>query len=543
MAEITLTADQETAITSINNMVITACPGSGKTTVIVEKIRKTIPLLKDYQGIIAVSFTVKASKELSQRSKRGALKTKSSFFGTIDHFCLSEIVFPFLSHLYAEKPLNLECKLYTELDSTETIGLPVLSETDTNLSTSDYSKYEQNFIQLYQKGIILLESVGVLACHIIESCLACQRYIRSKYKAVFIDEYQDSSEPQHKLFLSLLDLGLISTAVGDIQQSIYAWRGGNAEYIQELINMDDVFEHHIVDINHRCHPSITNYANRLFSPDSSLVNTTDIKIYRRCIEGTQIDVVETLNDWIPKIVKSLSLESLSDVAILVRNNSSLRFIQDYLTLPFRVYVEDPLLAINTGITRLFSALLSYRLNENTLINDVIESTGLVAQKNIVLRNKVRNLTKSLREIPEKDIQNFLCAIAKLAFEKKPTVTEAEALNRIMNDPHCLKQYRVHDESELQVMTLHKAKGLEFEAVIHLDLYEWVFPYRQFSSDFNNPIYPSWKQELNLHYVGITRAKSYCLLLYSTQRINKTDQIKSGSPSAFLTIPGLDKLYK
>ena len=91
------TPDQKAAIESRANMVITACPGSGKTSVIVEKIRREVTILKSYQGIIGITFTVKASKELKERSKRDGLDTKASFFGTIDHFCLTEFVFPFIA--------------------------------------------------------------------------------------------------------------------------------------------------------------------------------------------------------------------------------------------------------------------------------------------------------------------------------------------------------------------------------------------------------------------------------------------------------------
>ncbi len=63
------------------------------------------------------------------------------------------------------------------------------------------------------------------------------------------------------------------------------------------------------------------------------------------------------------------------------------------------------------------------------------------------------------------------------------------------------------------------KGLEFEIVIHLDLYDWVFPYRGYTGNFNEESYLSWDQDLNLHYAGITRAKSVYVLVHSTRRLN------------------------
>ena len=93
------------------------------------------------------------------------------------------------------------------------------------------------------------------------------------------------------------------------------------------------------------------------------------------------------------------------------------------------------------------------------------------------------------------------------------------------------------------MTLHKSKGLEFEIVIHLDLYEWIFPYREFSTDWDNPIYPSYQQDLNLHFVGITRAKKACYLIHSDRRLNNASENKQGAPSNFLYKNGIDGLFR
>lgn len=69
------TKEQADVISADGNMVITACPGSGKTTVIVEKIRNEIDGLNEFQGVIGITFTVKASKELRKRCKAGAFNT------------------------------------------------------------------------------------------------------------------------------------------------------------------------------------------------------------------------------------------------------------------------------------------------------------------------------------------------------------------------------------------------------------------------------------------------------------------------------------
>ena len=96
------------------------------------------------------------------------------------------------------------------------------------------------------------------------------------------------------------------------------------------------------------------------------------------------------------------------------------------------------------------------------------------------------------------------------------------------------------------MTLHKSKGLEYDFVFHLDLYEWIFPSKELTrpNDFNSVKFSNWTQDLNLHYVGITRARKGCCLVSSTKRTNSDGVIKNGKDSEFLWKDKIDELrYK
>ena len=543
MAGFDFTPDQKAAIESQANMVITACPGSGKTSVVVEKIRREVANLKSYQGIIGITFTVKASKELKQRCKRDGLDTRASFFGTIDHFCLAEFIFPFIARLYGSTPNSLECKSYNDLSDEFIAKMPVLSETGNELKTENYEMYEDVFQSLYQSGIILLESLGIMAVHVLKNSQACRKYIKSKYTSLYIDEYQDSSQPQHQLFLELLELGLSAVAVGDVKQSIYAWRGSDPRYIKDLIEKPDVFEHHIVNINHRCHTSITNYSNRLFDENSLLLPTQEIRVYQWVLNGTQSNVTERLNECINKLLTDKIVSSFSDVAILVRNNNSLEFLKNGLNMPFRIFNDDPLSLINSDVSKIMGCLLVYFYDQKALMTDTIE---LVSQYRSITPSEIapiRNIIKKIRSCNNVNYKESIIDITYQLLNKEIKNTEITALERIIADPNLLKQYQPTNDSEVQIMTLHKSKGLEFDVVFHLDLYDWVFPRREFIQGCYNEVFSSWEQDLNLHFVGITRAKKYCVLVSSTQRINSNGETKNGEKSQFMTLDGLSGLYK
>jgi DNA helicase-2/ATP-dependent DNA helicase PcrA len=542
MAYFEFTPDQKAAIESKANMVITACPGSGKTSVIVEKIRREVTTLKPFQGIIGITFTLKASKELKHRCKRDGLDAKASFFGTIDHFCLAEFILPFISKLYGPTTNSLECKTYTYLSNEFKVCLPDLCIVGNELKTEHYQIYESVFRSLHQSGIILLESLGIIAVHILKNSEACRKYIKSRYTSLYIDEYQDSSQPQHQLFLALLELGLTAVAVGDVRQSIYAWRGSDPKYIRDLIEKPDVFEHYIVNINHRCHPSITNYSNRLFDNISPLLPTHEIRVYHWMINGTQRNIVDHLNTSIKKLLNDGIVSSLSEIAILVRYNNSIEFIKDGLNVPFRIFNDDPLSLINSRASKVMSNLLAYYFDHKTLINDIIELVSQYRSLTHSQRLSARSVIKKIGGCDNRTIKQAIINATNELLNEEATEPEVSTLECILNDQSLLKQYKPTDENEVQVMTLHKSKGLEFNVVFHLDLYDWIFPKREFIQGYYEEVFSSWEQDLNLHYVGITRAKEYCILISSTQRINSYNEIKNGTKSQFMNLDGLIGLY-
>ena len=153
MASFEFTPDQEAAITSIANMVITACPGSGKPTVVAEKIRNEVKNLPDYKGVIGITFTVKASKELKVRCKKDACDVKASFFGTIDHFCLSEIIYPFGTRLIGNTPRSVECKLFDEIPQAIKDQVPTISGYSGELNSDLYRVFEDDIKTLYEKPL------------------------------------------------------------------------------------------------------------------------------------------------------------------------------------------------------------------------------------------------------------------------------------------------------------------------------------------------------------------------------------------------------
>lgn len=533
------TDEQQDAIDYNESMVITACPGSGKTTVMKEKIRQITNSLPNHKGVIAITFTQKASQELKTRCQYNSHDTKQSFFGTIDSFCLTEIILPFISRIWGSSA--------TDISIVKKIPHEYLSFFSRiyNIPTIDDIIQDDGFRNLFESGILWMKSFASLSTYILRESQSACRYIKSKYSHIFVDEYQDSSEPQHQLFLEIKNLGLITTVVGDIWQSIYEFRGGNSRLLEELIRDSDNFRHFEITINHRCHPSIINYASRLLNYNHTLTeyDPNNIKVYRKNISGNVYNAAAVISSWVTHLLANGHATHSSDIAILSRKKESIKLLASNLSIPYRIHIDNKLDKISSKCSDLYIDLLYYRFNSTTTIQDIIDKhfdrNNLTIIKLSTLRNKIKSLRKENISI-EETIDNFreLATILHIL----NTEVEDNALQEIIEDQNSINQFKPLNQNEIQLMTLHKSKGLEFNIVFHIDMEEWTFPYRTMGETWDDIIYPTLSQDINLHYVGITRAKNLCFLIKLEYRQNSKGEFKRSSPSYFLTLPQLEGLY-
>ena len=173
------TNEQKAILNYNGNTVVTANPGSGKTYTVVEKIGKVLHDLPSYKGIIAISFTNKASDELKKRCKRKGINAKSSFFGTIDKFYISEIIIPFASHLTHVMPE------YQVVESTETEK----HYSELGMITENVTKEQGALLkEALCKGKIFLNISGEMAWYIMCNVPGVRKYMQSRYSHVFMED-------------------------------------------------------------------------------------------------------------------------------------------------------------------------------------------------------------------------------------------------------------------------------------------------------------------------------------------------------------------
>ena len=535
---ITPTDEQQAVIDYPSSLVVIARPGSGKTFVLSDKIRTILPALSSHQGAIAISYTNKASDELKRRSRRDGIDVKSSFFGTIDRFCDNEIIMPFLPHLWGRPGQDISIVRIRDLseDAQEQFASIKANQVNSEVLQEHLETVKSYFL----RGQLLLETNGALALYVVSNSGACRTYIQSRYTHVFIDEYQDSGQEQHELFLELRKLGLTAIAVGDANQSIFGFSGKSPEYLFALAANDE-FRSFSISYNHRCHPSIINYSLRLLDKHSEKIRSDNTRVYMAHRPGTVSEIARWIGRELPKICGIFDVASYADIGILVRSVRTGIIVDQVLAVQHRFFNATPLEEDFSLWAKLFARLLTYHFDDRLTAQEIINEFGsnrLNSQEIRTCRRHIKGL--SVPDLPS--IDEFV-DVARFLLPNAESERAVELLSQTLRDDDCLLLFQPAKDDEVQVMTLHKAKGMEFDVVFHLDLYEWVLPAKRPGpgNDWDNSSYSNWEQDLNLHYVGVTRARKCCILCSSTKRINSSGKERNGAPSEFLSLNGVSQL--
>lgn len=538
---------QKNIIDSPGNTVVFASPGSGKTFVMSEKIKKVLndDEMRDYQGVIAISYTRKASINLKHRSLVDGVKSKNSYFGTIDSFCLTQIILPFGNYVFGHPCQDIVPIAIEDIPQKWKVEFDWIKD-----NHPDYKDINEltwsNIKQLFYEGYVLIPMLELIALHIVCMCLACRAFIASRYRYIFIDEYQDADNYTDGLFREFLTLGLYGFVVGDVNQSIFKSFHKDSRYLR-CLQQDSAFVSFELSENHRCSIPIINYSNRLLDENSVVIPTEKDGIYLLCIAGAEKRVADVLSQYIPRLCTPQSAINKSEIAILVANNRTLKLMDEALTIPHRVLETTALDKDMNLRSRLYAQLLQFYYNTKMPFLQVVEDYIDYGMLSLNQRKKLLELETNIRTIDNDNmvkLKPLFVAIADILLPHVQDGLPTTKLESVLSDDISLNTYKPLSNDEIVIMTLHKSKGLEFDIVFHMNMNEWELPLQKIeNNDFDKPIYYDWEQSLNLHYVGVTRAKKQCYLITTSLRTNSKGRTKKGRPSKFLQMNNLPQLRK
>lgn len=520
--------EQARVIAYDGSAVVSAKPGSGKTFTMTRMIANAARELASYQGVIAISYTRKASDELKGRCASLGVISSNSFFGTIDGFCLGMIVQQFAAHVVGRK---IELKV---VDNGHLASGSSLKEC--------WAKRDEDRWALVREalsaGELPVSALSEVAYCMVKHVPAVRDFLRARYTAVFIDEYQDCGLAQHMLFRELVELGIRGVAFGDMDQAIFAYDGRSAAFLGELIEASE-FRTFSITQNRRCHKSIVDYSLTLLSGVAPVSPCGDKRVFVVDVAGDESGISAAICSRIDAIGERFAAAGRNEFALIARSNKTLERFEELLDIPTKRFLSTKLDQGFSKSRTFFRELLTF-LYSDGYVGDFIEryiSPELHHRDSL----ESRDLLQSLVDAPDNSWGRHwdaFCRLEDLCLDRADDLNARVDLGEVLSDVSLLRGgFRPAGKDEVNLLTYHKSKGLEFDVVFCLDCYEYIMPpYRH-----ERQSYDAYRESLNMHYVGLTRARKACYILLANLRHNANGGLQDAIPSEFLQRSGLREL--
>lgn len=567
---------------------VLAGPGSGKTTVITHRIKNLIEKAEVRpENILVVTFTKAAAISMQKRFStlmnggKGQLVT----FGTF-HSVFYKIL---------RKSRRYEAtEILSERQKTdyirEIIGRYGISSNDISelsqniindignikgnmLNAQEYEPScckKEDFIKVYNAYNLELKKDGKMDFDdILRECylLLCENHTileqwRELYKYILIDEFQDINRIQMNI-IELLASPLNNIfVVGDDDQSIYGFRGARPEIMIEFKDYYPEAELIVLDVNYRSTQSIINVAGRVIENNKTRLDKCahanndkdfqpDIRKFRNQVEELKF-VVSKIKEYENQGI------SLSEMAILVRNNSQIQEISSFLknrkieaesgkhrSNIYNGMVAKDILSYVRGALKFdgtyFNEDLIYVLNkpQRYISRQVVLSVNMniSAVRRIYSKNNIDSFLfhiEMIRKLPPQAALSYIrkgagyeeylrlyaiennIPMSGLLKQLEQLVQECSKFNTLEQWINSIDSAQNSEgqnfgkkssgeggtNNRINIMTMHGSKGLEFKAVFIVDANQGIIPTSKALRERD------FEEERRLFYVAMTRAIDY-----------------------------------
>ena len=578
------TKQKESVVNYGGPTVILAGAGSGKTRVLVSKV---IYLIKEKNispaSIVMMTFTNKAAAEMKERISRqlGGM-VKLGYIGTYHSFCVRV-----LRIFWEPAGLDRNFIIYDD-DDQKSLIKQIIQEKKLEKKTPGYflyyislaknqmirpEKFLENFkfhqsalvadvYYHYQKRLeknrgVDFDDLLIKAVYLLQKKDDVLDYYHNKYKYFLVDEFQDTNYVQYLLTKLLAERSKNITVVGDFSQSIYSWRGADITNLKKFESDFKGTKTFYLEENYRSTQNILDFAFNVISKNSThpiLHLFTDNKKGEEVVlyqaDNEQAEAVYAAEE-IVRLNNGASLSDPPTFAILYRTNAQSRVLEE-------VFLHYGIPYILVGGTRFYErkeikdilAYLKLLINPNESVSlERIKKLGKRRfEKFKVFYEEMKDKleTVSTEEIMEKlfnkvNYLEFYDTEDEEDFGRLENIKELKSV--ALNFPKLMdfleqvalveSEYSEHEKktkgsSQLVLMTLHQAKGLEFDHVFIVGVEEGLLPHsRSIDDQFQ------LEEERRLFYVGITRAKKSLYITNTRKRFIFGSQGYS-TPSRFIS---------
>lgn len=606
---------KEAVVNTDGPMLILAGAGSGKTKVLTTKVAYLIEEKNiDPNNILAITFTNKAAKEMKERIFK--LEGNSAFYIQISTF-----------HSFGLKILKENCELlgyeknFTILDSDDSLSIIKKIMKELNIDANKYNPkaiknvisnnkneiidpekyslyvntdFDEITLEVYRKyekslkinNAVDFDDLLILPLKLFNNNPGVLQKYQEKYKYVFIDEYQDTNEPQYILSKMISAKYKNITVVGDADQAIFTWRGAN---YKNILNFEKDYKDAkvvLLEENYRSTKTILNAANNVIKNNKV---RKEKNLWTQNEEGSKITYYKAFDEkdesnYVVNEIKKLIEKGVNpkDICVLYRANAQSRTVEEaFLTSNISYNIVGSYAFYNRKEIKDLIAYLKLIYNNKDdvsllrVINYPKRGIGNKAIENLAIKSNV--LDKSLYEVidsgKELDFKNMIEEIKKE--ESHLTLTELidmvldkSGMKKSLEDEKSIEadirlenleefksiakameinegivsleelldklalvsdvsEQKNDNEGKVTLMTMHAVKGLEYDYVFIVGVEEGLFPHSN-SLESNDEL----EEERRLCYVAITRAKKKLYLINARSRI-LYGKVSSNVPSRFI----------
>lgn len=574
-------AGQWAAYESTGNVCVLAGPGSGKTKTLAAKLARVLAEdVRAPRGVACITFSNEAARELVRRLRQLGLEQSTRLFvGTVHSFCLLQLLLPFarLAGLQLPHPLKVATESQAKdiykaaAEKLRGIGQPTRKE-DVDLHRRvhldrDSHAWKKNDeltglaeayeAELRKRGLIDFDDMVIYGQRFAYEHDWVLKVVRAKFPVIAVDEYQDLGGALDRIVRRLtFDGGVRLIAVGDVDQSVYGFSGAKSELLEDLSKQKGI-EAIPLKVNYRSGAGIIKVAQRALGKDrgyeSSDPSRKAFVKTQQCKEGLQDQATYAMKVLVPAALAGRKGRQLGYIAVLYRNKNvgdvaaiqaakaGYPFVRidnaaPYRKVPLTGWIEDcatwcakgwetssPPLRDLQGRWLSFQGSLGdarARAARATLTRFLWSNRGAGSASEFVQKLRAELLAEVEAARPELADQVAQVDAMQKALEKGGVLegTDRAELGRRDGAP-----------KQLNLLTLHSAKGTEYDVVIILGLDQGSFPSPGWSD--NTP--EKMEEARRLFYVGITRARDEVHLLYSGFEENKYGKRFYNGPSEFL----------
>ena len=563
---------QFAAYKAVNNTVVIAGPGSGKTTVLTLKVMQLLAeMIYPPRGLACLTYSTEAVREFKSRLvKLGLEKRKNVFLGTVHSFCLSEIITPFAA-LYPQYKIPLPIRIISEAEKNRLFnsqnyeGTPKLIDVDkertrnikgiSRVAIESYDialkaaiSFEELLIQNEYLDFISMVKKSV---ELIKNESYVRKALEAKYPWIIVDEYQDLGKPLHELILTLLNLTRIKVfAVGDADQSIYDFQGAAPDYLIELSQRQDVSCIHLKN-NYRSSQTIVDASEYVLKSSRGYIASGKLQDYHAKLEF--IECSKGMDEQYERVIEQISrfhTEGIPyhEIAVLVGNNKQVtELAQECSRQNIPAYIARQTFRL-TDLIVWIQNCAKWVSDKCSVSFDEICSTwkSFISQKRIISEDDYFLLKRTIfqtltaSKVYKDNLSEWLCYLDKKVGIVSAFTASERYPDEIDNYNKLLETARSHDtqltikfltrlgipENQVVLTTRHSSKGLEFDVVILPGMEKDSFP----SYYDNTP--RKLAEARRLCFVSVSRARKACILIRSKNLQNQYGRWFSKEPSPF-----------